>query len=168
MPTNCNSNKKLYSFTSIKIVKTHRAHIYIDLLHIGDCGDPEQNALAIIDSASNFIIIVPLIDTTSNNIIKALENNWFSIFNKPKYLTSDNGTQFTSNEFEDFLGENEILHILSSPYHPKSELAEIAVRYFKNSLRKLKVESPNTKGWVNFIPQIIAAHALTYNPSFKK
>jgi len=67
-------------------------HIYIDLLHIDDCGDLEQNTLAIIDSASNFIIIVPLMDTTSSNIIKALENNWFSIFNKPKYLTNDNGT----------------------------------------------------------------------------
>ena len=51
---------------------------------------------------------------------------------------TDNGTQFVSEEFEQFLKNNEIRHILSAPYHPATNgLAERAVQIFKAGMRKI-------------------------------
>ena len=53
-------------------------------------------------------------------------------------LVSDNGTAFTSDEFQNFCRSNSIKHISSAPFHPASNgLAERAVQTIKDSLRKI-------------------------------
>lgn len=50
-------------------------------------------------------------------------------------LVSDNGTQFTSDEFQQFLKKNSIEHVLTAPGHPETNgQAENFVKTFKNSL----------------------------------
>ena len=49
---------------------------------------------------------------TSTNTITALRHI-FSYFGLPEHLVTDNGTQFTSDEFQKFLRENDILHTLT-------------------------------------------------------
>ena len=49
---------------------------------------------------------------------------------------SDNGPQFTSNEFSLFMKENNIKHVRCAPYHPSSNgLVERFNRTFKQALR---------------------------------
>ena len=43
----------------------------------------------------------------------------FASYGIPQQLVSDNGPQFTSQEFE-FLRTNGVRYILTSPYHPSS------------------------------------------------
>lgn len=44
----------------------------------------------------------------------------FSREGNPRELVSDNGTQFTSTEFEEFLKQREIVHLEASVYYPRA------------------------------------------------
>ena len=71
------------------------------------------------------------------NAIAALRHV-FSYFELPEHLVSDNGTQFTSAEFQTFLRDNEIQRTLTAPGHPATNgLAERYVGEFKDKLSKI-------------------------------
>ena len=53
---------------------------------------------------------------TTTNTIAALRRV-FSYFGLPEHLVNDNGSQFTSAEFQKFLKENDIEHTLTAPGH---------------------------------------------------
>ena len=58
-------------------------------------------------------------------------------------IVSDNGTGFTSEEFQSFCRANAINHSLIAPFHPSSNgRAEQTVRSTKVTLKKLFDESP--------------------------
>ena len=55
----------------------------------------------------------------------------------PTTLVSDNSTQFASREFQQKIGNWNIKHLFSLPYHPASNgLAEKAVHIVKDNLKK--------------------------------
>ena len=85
----------------------------------------------IVDAHSKWPEVITMSSTTSQHTIEALRSV-FSRFGLPDQLVSDNGPQFTSEEFAQFLRRNGIRHILSAPYHPSSNgLAERFVQTFK-------------------------------------
>ena len=54
---------------------------------------------------------------------------------------SDNGTAFTSVEFQTFMKRNGIRHVCCAPYHPSSNgQAGRAVQTFKEAMKKEKGE----------------------------
>ena len=60
----------------------------------------------------------------------------FSAYGLPEQMVTDNGPQFTSDEFAAFAKGNGIKHIRTAPYHPASNgLAERFVKSFKQSLK---------------------------------
>ena len=59
----------------------------------------------------------------------------FATFGLPKMIVTDNGSSFTSKEFQSFMMENGIIHKRSSPYHPATN--ERAVQTFKYGIKKL-------------------------------
>ena len=64
----------------------------------------------------------------------------------PEIVVTDNGSNFTSEEFEDFLKQNEIRDIRTAPYHPASNrLAERAVQTFKDGMKKMSGGSAETR-----------------------
>ena len=49
----------------------------------------------------------------------------FATLGIPEQLVTDNGTRFTSEDFRQFMQNNEVHHIMTSPYHLSSNgLAE--------------------------------------------
>ncbi len=84
----------------------------------------------------------------STNTAETLEKlrQIFSVFGLPDKIVSDNGTSFTSKEFEEFVKKNGIIHTRVSPYHPASNgLAERAVQCVKRGIACQTAGSMETK-----------------------
>ncbi|CAM4562345.1 unnamed protein product [Caretta caretta] len=63
----------------------------------------------------------------------------FSRFGLPEQLVSDNGTQFISQEFQNFMKANGIHQITSAPYHPSTNgLSERSVQTMKQTLKSAR------------------------------
>jgi len=59
----------------------------------------------------------------------------FSTTGLPEQVVSDNGSQFVSSEFAQFLKSNGVKHIKSVPYHPSMNgIAEHFVQSFKKAM----------------------------------
>ena len=92
--------------------------------------------LIIVDAYSKWLEVHPTRVTTSKGTIEKLRAT-FATHDIPTTLVSDNGSNFCSEEFEDFLTKNGIHHRKTAPYHPSSNgLAERAVQTFKDGMRK--------------------------------
>lgn len=62
----------------------------------------------------------------------------FASYGVPRVIVSDNGSQFTCHEFENFLRSNGIKHRFSAPYNPATNgQVERYVQTLKNSLKKI-------------------------------
>lgn len=111
-------------------------------LHLDFAGPYEGKMfLVIVDAYSKYLEIVPMTTTTSSNTIAALRH-LFSHFGLPDHIVTDNGTQFTSNEFGTFLRLNNILHTKTSPAHPATNgLAERYVGHFKTKTTQMKISN---------------------------
>ena len=72
--------------------------------------------------------------TTAIATIKELRR-LFAAYGLPERLVSDNGPQFTSAEFAEFMKANGIKHIRCAPYHPSSTgCAKRFVQTFKRTI----------------------------------
>lgn len=93
----------------------------------------------LVDALSRWPEVFLLKDITTQKTITSLREI-FSRFGIPKCLVSDNGAQFTSHEFQQFLQSNGIIHKRTAPYHPATNgLAERFVQTLKQSLKAMKL-----------------------------
>ena len=92
--------------------------------------------LLIVDYFSRFPEVVKLTSTTSATVISILKSI-FSRFGIPEVVRSDNGPQYSSQEFASFAASHGFKHITSSPLYPQSNgQAERAVQTVKQLLKK--------------------------------
>ena len=92
--------------------------------------------LITIDAHSKWMEAFPMKMSTSSATIEKLRIA-FATHSVPEIVVTDNGSNFTSEELEDFLKQNGIRHIRTPPYHPASNgLAERVVQTFKEGMKK--------------------------------
>ena len=73
--------------------------------------------LIVVDAYSKWPEVIPMQSTTSVCTIKVLMQI-FATHGLPERIVTDNGPQFCSQEFKEFLEVNGIQHTFSAPYHP--------------------------------------------------
>ncbi|XP_062704527.1 uncharacterized protein K02A2.6-like [Aedes albopictus] len=107
-------------------------------IHIDYAGPVDGNYfLVVVDPFSRWPEIVLTKSMTAKATIKHLKQ-MFATFGIPETVVSDNGTQFTSFEFQKFCESLGIHHIRTAPYHPQSNgLAERFVDTVKRSVKKI-------------------------------
>ena len=107
-----------------------------DRIHI-DYAGPFQGAnfLIVYDSYTKWLEVIAMRDTGTESTVRELRE-LFARFGVPQLLVSDNGPQFTSSQFAEFLSSNGVRHVRVAPYHPSSNgAAERAVQTAKNGLK---------------------------------
>jgi transposase InsO family protein len=94
--------------------------------------------LITVDYFSNFWEVDCLTDTRSSTVIHKLKAH-FARHGIPDIVISDNGPQYSSQEFKQFSTVWEFKHITSSPAYPQSNgKAESAVKTAKHLMEKAK------------------------------
>lgn len=93
--------------------------------------------LIIVDAHSKWLDVHPMHTATTQATVEKLRIT-FATHGLPDIIVSDNGTNFTSAEFADFVKSNGIKHVRSAPFHPSSNgLAERAVQTFKYAMKRM-------------------------------
>ncbi|GBO10557.1 hypothetical protein AVEN_190260-1 [Araneus ventricosus] len=91
----------------------------------------------LVDSFSKWLEVKRLSSATSSATIKVMREI-FATHGIPDSVASDNGSQYTSEEFQNFLSKNGIRHILVAPYHPSSNgQAERVDQTTKDTLKRI-------------------------------
>lgn len=104
--------------------------VHIDYMTYGG-----QPYFILVDAFSRWPEVYLTHDMSSKTTIKICREI-FSRFGMPKYIVSDNGRQFLSHEFKEFLRNNGIKQKLTAPYHPATNgLAERFVQTIKQAIR---------------------------------
>ncbi len=119
-------------------------------LHI-DLAGPFLNKmwLVVVDAHSKWPEVFCVSSTTTQVVTQKLEET-FARHGIPEQLVSDNGRQFTSDEFHEFMKVYNIKHVCSSPYHARSNgEAERFIRTFKEKM--LASELPLQKRLLQFL-----------------
>lgn len=99
-----------------------------------------KNLLIIIDVYSKYPEVYHISDITCSSTIQCFRD-YFARWGMPKVLVTDNGTQFSANEFVSFCENNNVKQLFSPPYHPMSNgAAENFVKTLKDKLYKMSDE----------------------------
>lgn len=108
--------------------------------------------IIMVDAHSKWPEVFPMKKITSFKTIEILRTV-FARNGIPEQIVSDNESQFTSHEFDEFIRKNGIKHFKSAPYHPATNgLAERFVQTFKRSMKTMKNQEKSlNKKIANFL-----------------
>ncbi|XP_055585516.1 uncharacterized protein K02A2.6-like [Uranotaenia lowii] len=108
-----------------------------DRVHVDHFSFQGADFLVLVDSYSKWLEVYPVRTLTSKETSEKLAE-YISRFGLISTLVSDNGTAFTSEEFQAFCSSRGIKHLTTAPYSPCSNgAAENAVKTVKAALKKL-------------------------------
>ncbi|KAL5491807.1 hypothetical protein EMCRGX_G017171 [Ephydatia muelleri] len=94
--------------------------------------------IILVDASTKWLEVGIVASPSSQQAVKFLRSV-FSTHGLPDILVSDNGSAFSSSEFEEFVKRNGFRHIRVAPYHPASNgAAERAVQTLKKYLSKTR------------------------------
>ena len=137
--------------------------IAIDL--VTDCKTStsgNKHILAIIDHLTGWPEAFPIPDKSADTIVATLINYYLLVHMCPRYILSDNGTEFKNNLMDQVLQQLGIDRIFSDPYHPQSNgKLEVFHKYLKPTLKKLCENDP--ANWDKYINQVLASYRITPN-----
>ena len=89
-------------------------------------------------------------------------NQYLPVHMCPRYILSDNGTEFKNTLMDQVLKQLGIERIFSVPYHPQSSgKLEVFHKYLKPTLKKLCEKDQSN--WDKYINQVLASYRVTPN-----
>ena len=135
--------------------------IAIDL--VTDCENStsgNRHILTVIDHLTGWLEAFPIPDKSADTIVATLINQYLPVHMWPRYILSDNGTEFKNSLMVQVLQQLGIVRIFAAPYHPQSSgKLEVFHKYLKPTLKKLCKKDPSN--WDKYINQVLASYRIT-------
>ncbi len=152
----CQSNKihrsKKYLPNFFDEIEQKFQHIHVDIVGPFPLNNGFSHIFTIIDRYTRWPEAVPIKSTKTENLVQVLVENWISRFGIPRYITSDQGAQFTSAIWAEL---SKILGVslnFTTPYHPQSNgLVERFHRTLKTSL----LATASDTSWYKKLPWVL-------------
>ena len=102
-----------------------------------------RHTLTIIDHLTGWPEAFPIPDKSTDNIVWTFINQYLPVHICPRYILSDNGTEFENQLMDQGLKHLDIEGIFSAPYHLQSNgKLEVFHKYLKPTLKKLCENDP--------------------------
>ena len=118
--------------------------------------------LTIINHLTGWPEALPIPDKSANTIVSTFINKYLPVCMCPRYVLSDNGTEFKNNLMDQVLKQLGTEWIFSAPYHPQSNSKlEVFHKYLKLTLKKLCEKDPSN--WDQYLNQVFASYRVTPN-----
>ena len=137
--------------------------IAIDL--VTDCKtstSSNKHILTIIDHLTGWLEAFPIPDKSTDTIVTTLINQYLPVRMCPRYILSDNGTEFKNSLMDQVLQQLGIDRIFSAPYHPQSNgKLEVFHKYLKPTLKKLCKKDP--ANWDKYLNQVLTSYRIMPN-----
>ena len=121
-----------------------------------------KHILTIIGHLTGWPKAFPIPDKSADTIVSTFINPYLAVHICPRYMLSDNGTEYKNHPMDQVLKQLGIECIFSVPYHPQSKgKLDIFHKYLKPTLKKLCKKDPSN--WDKYINQVLASYRLTPN-----
>ena len=97
-----------------------------------------KHILTITDHLTGWPDTFPILDKSADTIVSTFIKRYLPVHMYPRYILSDNGTEFKNNLMDQVLKQLGIERIFSAPYQPQSNSKlEVFHKYLKPTLKKL-------------------------------
>ncbi|KAG5876099.1 hypothetical protein JTB14_005112 [Gonioctena quinquepunctata] len=122
--------------------------------------------LVIVDNFSKFSLVIPLRNSTAKLVCTAVEDHLFLMFGPPKFLLSDNGSQFRSKEFNNLLANYAVKQIFTANYHAQANPTERVNKTLETMIRCYVSE--NHKEWDKMLSKVACAIRTQVHESMRR
>lgn len=165
----CKSTKKPNSVLRTTMGKPFESQRPFQLLFMDFLGpyprslQGNTHLLVVLDHLTKFPIFIPVRQASAALTIDSLEKFVFSLFNVPESIFTDNGSQFLSSTFQDFLSAYGIKHLTTPIYSPQANASE---RLNQSIIQGIRLQiSGEHKRWDEYLTQIGFALRSTIHSS---
>ena len=118
-----------------------------------------KHSITIIDHLTGWLEAFPVPDKSVDTIASTFIKHYLPVHMCPRYILSDNGTEFKNQLMDQQLSFN---GIFSAPYHTQSSgKLEVFHKYLKPTLKKLCKKDP--ANWDKYLDQFLVSYRVTPN-----
>ena len=136
--------------------------IAIDLITEFETSNPgNKHILTIIEHLTGWPEAFPIPDKSADTIVSTFINQYLPVHIGPRYILSDNSTEFKNTLMDKVLKQLGIERIFLAPYHPQSNGKLEVCKYLKPTLKKLCEK--DLSNWDEYINQVLASYRVTPN-----
>ena len=121
-----------------------------------------KHILTIIDPLTGWPEAFPIPEKSTSTVVSTFIKKYLPIHMSPRYILSDNDTDFKNNLMDQVLKQLGIERIFSAPYHFQSNgKLEVCHKYLKASLKKLYEK--DLSNWDQYLNQVLVSYRVTPN-----